>query len=384
MRRLLITLNSSGDMAKPRRPQRTYGKKKSVAGKTVTGSLFPAVSNGEPVVVEQPHPVDQFVAAGQSVTTIPTVAVDAAATTPSSASRPSPAAPIPIRSALDDVTTAFRNANLRSDRESTKSSSTGSSAEERRQAAKEAAKSKRRESASGNGQRHQPRRAPEPAGADTTPNADVWLSPLVDAYSRGGRKKLEIQKWDDLVRPDWAITKIAEASFAEVYRVVNPAGDSILKIISLLPPSGPGSRRKTSATAESVCSELEVMNLMTDIYGFVEFKDAHLLRGRPSIAITNAYSAHLRENKTSEFPVPSLYDKEQVFLVLELGDAGLDLEHFEIHDVEELWDIFLGTAEALAHGETLHKFEVGPFFCKFLLYLTWPSSTETFTKGMSV
>lgn len=285
-------------MPNARRPQRTYGKKKSVAVNAVTDSLFPSVSHEEPGVVEQPVTVDHCVvtspavAINHYVVTRPPVAADHAKGTTSSSSRPPPtplAAPIPARSALDDVTRALRNVRLKDDADSTKSSSTGSTAKERRQAAKEDAKSKRRQSASGDGQRHQRRRAPEPSAGDAIPNVDAWLSPLIDAYARGGHKTLVIQRWEDLVRPDWAVTKIAEASFAEVYRVVNPAGNSILKIISLLPPSGPGSRRKTSATAESVCSELEVMNLMTDLYGFVEFKDAHLIRGRPSSAITNAY-----------------------------------------------------------------------------------------------
>lgn len=59
----------------------------------------------------------------------------------------------------------------------------------------------------------------------------------------------------------------------------------------------------------------------------------------------------------SAFPHPSRYHKDQLFLVIELGDAGKDLEHYELMTREELWDVFLGTAMALATGEDMFGFE---------------------------
>ncbi len=50
------------------------------------------------------------------------------------------------------------------------------------------------------------------------------------------------------------------------------------------------------------------------------------------------------------YPSPSRYLDDTAFLVVELGDAGIALEDFELVTSDQLWDIFLQVANALARA----------------------------------
>lgn len=199
-----------------------------------------------------------------------------------------------------------------------------------------------------------------------------WLSPLLDAYEDNGHPRPQIKDWNSALDPSWPLLKIAESSYAEVYKVTNPSGTSILKIMALKPPSGAGSRRETACTVESVISEVLIMDLMADIPGYLVFRDMHLISGRPPQSVVAAWEAHdwgvsLLDSEGEEtnnegesnstFPHPAKYNKDAVFLVLELGDAGVDVEHYVVKSVVELWDVVLGIVVALATGEEVCGFE---------------------------
>ncbi len=198
-----------------------------------------------------------------------------------------------------------------------------------------------------------------------------WLTPLLDAYESNGNPRPQIKDWNSVLDPSWSLLKIAESSYAEVYKVTNPWGTSILKVMALKPPSGPGSRRETACTVESVISEVLIMDLMADIPGFLVFRDMHLISSKPPESVVAAWEAHDggvplldkdgegtgEGEANSTFPHPAKYNKEAVFLVLELGDAGIDVEHFVSKSVAELWDISLGIVLALSTGEGYCGFE---------------------------
>lgn len=198
-----------------------------------------------------------------------------------------------------------------------------------------------------------------------------WLMPLLDAYEGNGNPRPCIKEWESVLDPSWSLLKIAESSYAEVYKVTNPSGTSILKVMALKPPSGPGSRRETACTVESVISEVLIMDLMADIPGYLVFRDMHLISGKPPDSVVAAWEAHdwgvslldddgeeTNEGEAnSTFPHPAKYNKDAVFLVLELGDAGVDVEHYVVKTMAEFWDIFLGITIALATGESWCGFE---------------------------
>jgi hypothetical protein len=282
--------------------------------------------------------------------------------------RPSGLKISPVRRALDNVTNALGNFQLDDQK-------TGARKEvSERSIVRSKGKGKEEQSAS---------QVPEPSVDQVTrptrskkvcakPLDDPrrkWLEPLMKEYEKNGVHQMEIRKWTDILDEEWGLEKIAESSYAEVYKVSNCDGTSILKVMALKPPTGPGSHRETSVAVTSVVSEVLIMDMMAEIPGFLEFKGAHIIEGKPPRAIKGAYDAHAAKNE-SFFPQPSSYHKDQLFLALELGDAGTDIEHFSVTTISQIWDIFFGIVIALSHGEELASFEVSTVSCNRLIPLT--------------
>jgi len=88
-----------------------------------------------------------------------------------------------------------------------------------------------------------------------------------------------------------------------------------------------------------------------------------VLKGKPSQVFVDAWKVFDEaqpECDKSVFPDPSKrgsYDNEQLWAVIEMQDAGVDLEHVTLKTVWEVWDVFWGVALALAKGEEEAKFE---------------------------
>ncbi len=115
------------------------------------------------------------------------------------------------------------------------------------------------------------------------------------------------------------------------------------------------------------------MNALTSVPGFVTFKEAHLVQGKPTIAYTKAYEQWETQDKNySNFPHPTKYSDRSFFLVVELGDAGSVLEEYEITSIDEVWDIFLGVVMALARAESSNEFEVPTLLLFISLPLMYP------------
>lgn len=188
----------------------------------------------------------------------------------------------------------------------------------------------------------------------------TYLQPLIAAYKADRNKVLEIQKWRDILTQDCSVTKIAEASYAEVYRISTDSGTSILKVMRLQSPHDTESLElETAIKIKSVISEIRIMNALTELPGYVKFKDAHLIQGKSTKLFKNAYKAHENKSKHgSFFPSPLTYTDDSVFLAIELGDAGTVLDEFKLETIDQVWDILLGVIMALAKGEADFEFEV--------------------------
>lgn len=190
---------------------------------------------------------------------------------------------------------------------------------------------------------------------------DVALKPLTDAYLIDRQRELPITDWNDLLPAEAQVVKIAEASFAEVYRVTVDGQDSILKVMQLQIESDPSSLHNyTAIKIETVVSEIRLMNALTEFPGFVKFKEAHLVRGKPSNAIIRAcHSSRWNPStQSSEFPDPNDFKASSLFLAIELQDAGRVLDETPLTRIDEVWDVLLGIVVALAHAEYSLKFEV--------------------------
>lgn len=186
---------------------------------------------------------------------------------------------------------------------------------------------------------------------------------------------LRILTWEDVCPLGDRIEKIAEASYSEVYRITNERGTSIIKVIRLTSPIKPQTKAQQNSglvdeephSEDDLTGELQISELLADIPGFVIYKEKYLVQGKTTPALLETHQLFHRRVKRKDpgrlqfYPSPSRYLKDTRFLVVELGDAGTALEDLEIATVDQIWDVFLGVAVALARAENQITFEVRPY-----------------------
>lgn len=236
---------------------------------------------------------------------------------------------------------------------------------------------------------------PEP-----TPERDdlytQYVAPLLP-YS-DARRITTFDQWSSELEPLFEITKIAEASFSEVYRLSAISAttglkeESVLKVVALkTPPNAPlpcqaieravrdreGQMAKELEEREEknfykshvadVLSEVKLLQNLNYIPGFTNFRDLTVLQGRPSTSFANAWKAWNKarpRGKKSYFPDPSKkasYDDTQLWAVVEMGDAGMDCEKLMeaegLGTIWEIWDVFWGVCLSVAKAEEACQFE---------------------------
>ncbi|KAI1743562.1 hypothetical protein F4680DRAFT_348148 [Xylaria scruposa] len=184
-------------------------------------------------------------------------------------------------------------------------------------------------------------------------------------------KALQILSWADVCAPGDSIIKIAEASYAEVYRVTNERGTSIIKVIRMSSPIKPQTKTQQKSglvdeephSESDLLGELQISEWLADIPGFVVYKERYIVQGKACRELLETHQAFHKKLKRQDpdrlqfYPSPSRYLDGTKFLVVELGDAGTALEDFELATADQLWDIFFHVAVALARAEVGIEFE---------------------------
>ena len=211
---------------------------------------------------------------------------------------------------------------------------------------------------------------PKPLDASTDePETSAWgerPSRILEEES------LRILTWDEVCPPGDEIAKIAEASAAEVYRVTNERGTSIIKVIRLDSPIKPPSAQQIRARLvdeqphceQDIEGELRISQWLADIPGFVVYKERYIVQGKATQGLLETHQKFQRRAKRRDpgraqfYPSPRRYLDGTRFLVVELGDAGTALEDWKLLRENELWDVFFLEAIALARAEDLAMFEV--------------------------
>ncbi|KAI1773675.1 hypothetical protein F4818DRAFT_98042 [Hypoxylon cercidicola] len=182
---------------------------------------------------------------------------------------------------------------------------------------------------------------------------------------------LQILSWPEICPPGDRIVKIAEASYAEVYRVSNERGTSIIKVIRMESPIKPQTKAQQKSglvdeephSESDLMGELKISEWLADIPGFVVYKERYIVQGKTCRELLETHQAFHKKLKRQDpdrlqfYPSPSRYLDDTKFLVVELGDAGTALEDFGLESVDQLWDIFFHVAIALARAEAHIEFE---------------------------
>ncbi|KAJ4383468.1 hypothetical protein N0V86_001517 [Didymella sp. IMI 355093] len=238
-----------------------------------------------------------------------------------------------------------------------------------------------------------------PTPESTPERDDIYLQHVSTLLPYSDARRITtFEQWSSELEPLFEITKIAEASFSEVYRLSAISAttglreESVLKVVALKTPAGEPLPCQKSERAvrdmdkqiakemeereeknwykshvADVLSEVKLLQNLNYIPGFTNFRDLTVLQGRPSSAFCNAWKAWNKERprgKKSYFADPSKktsYEDTQLWAVVEMQDAGIDCEKLMeaegLGTIWEIWDVFWGVCLSVAKAEEACQFE---------------------------
>lgn len=221
-------------------------------------------------------------------------------------------------------------------------------------------------------------------------STDIYTTHTASLLSLSAHGLTAFSEWSNQLASHFSLVRIAEASFGEVYRLsvlpdallpgFSRADESVFKIIALQTPTStlPKDKRKRTAALRKqeamskvgdVANEVRLLQRMSTIPGFTNFRDVRVVRGRPPPAFISAFNAFNTAQKAkgremSVFPDPakkSSYDETQLWAVIEMQDAGTDLERCvdegEFTSIWAIWDVFWQVVLTLGKGEEGAEFE---------------------------
>ncbi|KAL2729507.1 serine/threonine-protein kinase Haspin ALK2 isoform X2 [Vespula squamosa] len=156
--------------------------------------------------------------------------------------------------------------------------------------------------------------------------------------------------------------KIGEGVYGEVFLYEKNRQKSVLKIIPIEGVqliNGEPQKKFNEILSEIVIAK-ELHNLRFNknhnTNGFVEVKSIKCIEGKYPEEMIDLWKKY-DEEKTSDNDCPSIFDKKQLYISLELGHGGQDLESFEFHTAVEAHTLFIQATLALAVAERSLKFE---------------------------
>nr|CAH7736836.1 unnamed protein product [Callosobruchus chinensis] len=157
--------------------------------------------------------------------------------------------------------------------------------------------------------------------------------------------------------------KIGEGVYGEVYLFRNPkGGTSVIKIIPIegsLIVNGERQKKYEEILSEIVISmELSKLrnNTVNSTSGFTELQEVKCIQGCYPERLLDLWNLY-DETKGSENECPDCFTEDQLYIVLQLGDAGKDLESFVFANAQQALAMFKQVAFALAVAEEELRFE---------------------------
>lgn len=173
------------------------------------------------------------------------------------------------------------------------------------------------------------------------------------------------------------VVKLAEGSYGEVYKMrlreevckqemsksklakLRAYGDGVFKVVPLRAVKGLGSKKFTSV--DEIVSEVKMLKYLDPIPGFARFREIHVVQGRFPESFQEAWDYYKKNKDDCMNPNPAnkrAYPDSQMWAIIEMDDAGCELEKFSWSSVFQIYDIFWGVAMALARAEEYALFEV--------------------------
>lgn len=209
--------------------------------------------------------------------------------------------------------------------------------------------------------------------------ANTYVRPILnEALSPIASQSIQkFSTWASRSATMFHVAKLAEGSYGEVYKLhlreesCRPAvsksklaklrayGDGVFKVVPLRAQSGPGSKKFTSI--EEIVSEVKMLKYLDPIPGFARFREIHVVQGRFPEPFQSAWDHYKKTKDDCMNPNPSskkAYPDTQLWAIVEMDDAGCELEKFSWSSIFQIYDIFWGVAMALARAEEYALFEV--------------------------
>ncbi|KAL4970742.1 uncharacterized protein BDV14DRAFT_1216 [Aspergillus stella-maris] len=202
---------------------------------------------------------------------------------------------------------------------------------------------------------------------------DILDQTLSPAAAQGIQK---FDSWADRAGEMLEVVKLAEGSYGEVYKLrlredicqkemsrsklarLKACGDGVFKVVPLRAQSGPGSKKFTSI--EGIVAEVKMLKYLDPIPGFARFREVHVVQGRFPEAFQKAWDHYKKTKDDCLNPNPSskrAYPDSQIWAIVEMDDAGCELEKFSWSSIFQVYDIFWGVAMSLARAEEYALFE---------------------------
>jgi serine/threonine-protein kinase haspin len=209
------------------------------------------------------------------------------------------------------------------------------------------------------------------ANAYVRPILNEALSPIASQSIQ------EFSTWASRSATMFQVVKLAEGSYGEVYKLhlrdeasrppvsksklarLRAYGDGVFKVVPLCAQRGPRSKKFTSIA--EIVSEVKMLKYLDPVPGFARFREIHVVQGRFPESFQKAWD-HYKETKDDCWnPDPSskkAYPDTQLWAIIEMDDAGCELEKFCWTSIFQIYDIFWGVTMALARAEEYAMFEV--------------------------
>ncbi|KAK1144244.1 hypothetical protein N8T08_005657 [Aspergillus melleus] len=216
------------------------------------------------------------------------------------------------------------------------------------------------------------------AGFVSDPKANAYVRTILDeALSPVAAQSVQkFGSWAARAGNMLEVVKIAEGSYGEVYKLrlreevckkemsksklarLKAYGDGVFKVVPLRAQSGPGSKKFTSI--DEIVSEVKMLKYLDPIPGFARFREIHVVQGRFPESFQKAWDHYKKTKDDCLNPNPSskrAYPDLQLWAIIEMDDAGCELEKFSWTSIFQIYDIFWGVAMALARAEEYAQFE---------------------------
>ncbi|XP_074111357.1 haspin [Cotesia typhae] len=156
--------------------------------------------------------------------------------------------------------------------------------------------------------------------------------------------------------------KIGEGVYGEVFLYDNKRDKSVIKIIPIegneLVNGEPQKKYEEILSEIIIAKELHDLrfNKTYQTNSFVEVKNIRCIKGKYPDKLLQLWDAY-DEKKNSENDSPRMFTDDQLYIALELGNGGQDMEAFVFNNSAEAYITFVQAALALAVAEKSLDFE---------------------------